>query len=124
MLDTDGYVSECTGENIFIVKNGIIKTTPLTSVLAGITRDTIIEIARDKSYTVNEERFSRDEMYTADEVFLTGTAAEVTPIREVDDRSIGSGRPGPVAMDLQKTYFDCVYGKVEKYGKWLTYIEG
>lgn len=123
MLDTEGYVSECSGENIFIVKNGKIKTTSLTSVLKGITRDTIIEIAKDKGYSVTEQRFSRDEMYCSDEIFLTGTAAEVTPIREIDNRTIGAGRPGPVTKDLQKTYFDSVVGKEEKYKKWLTYIE-
>jgi branched-chain amino acid aminotransferase len=123
LMDTEGYISEASGENIFIVKNGKIKTTSLTSILSGITRDTIIQIARDKNYILTEQKFTRDEMYTADEVFLTGTAAEVTPIREIDHRKIGPGKPGAVTMDLQKTYFDTVTGKVEKYRKWLTYIE-
>ncbi len=89
MLDTEGYVAEASGENIFLVKDGVIKTTPPTSILPGITRDSVIQIARDKGYTVLEERFTRDELYTADEVFFTGTAAEVTPIREIDDRPVG-----------------------------------
>ncbi len=123
MLDPEGYVSECSGENIFITKDNVIKTTSLTSILAGITRNTIIEIAKDKGYNVIEQRFTRDEMYSADEVFITGTAAEVTPIREIDHRTIGKGKPGPITKEVQQTYFDTVVGKVEKYKKWLTYIE-
>jgi len=123
LLDTEGYVSEATGENIFIVKKGIIKTTSLTSILSGITRDTIIQIAEDKKYELREQKFTRDEMYAADEVFLCGTAAELTPIREIDNRMVGVGKPGPITLDLQKTYFDTVIGKIEKYKKWLTYIE-
>jgi branched-chain amino acid aminotransferase len=122
MLDTEGYVAEASGENIFIVRGGRIKTTPLTSILPGITRESIIEIAREKSYSVQEERFTRDELYTADEAFLTGTAAEVTPVREVDNRAIGSGRPGPVTVDLQQAFFDITKGKEPKYERWLTYI--
>jgi branched-chain amino acid aminotransferase len=120
MLDTEGYVSEASGENIFIVRNGKIKTTPLTSILPGITRESIITLARDKGYDVIEERFTRDELYIADEAFLTGTAAELTPIREVDDRQIGAGRRGPVTEDIQTIFFEVIKGKSsERYAKWL-----
>ena len=122
MLDGEGYVSEASGENIFMVRDGTIKTTPLTSILPGITRDSIIRLARDKGYEVVEERFTRDELYTADEAFFTGTAAELTPIREVDDRQIGSGRRGCVTEDIQKTFFDVIKGKNPKYEKWLAYV--
>jgi branched-chain amino acid aminotransferase len=120
MLDTEGYVAEASGENIFIVRGQRIKTTPLTSILPGITRDSVIEIARDKGYSVQEERFTRDELYTADEAFFTGTAAEVTPIREVDNRKIGNGRPGSVTLDLQQAFFNTTKGKDTKYVRWLT----
>ena len=122
MLDAEGYVSEASGENIFMVRDGKIKTTPLTSILPGITRDSIITVARDKGYTVLEERFTRDELYTADEAFFTGTAAELTPIREVDDRQIGAGRRGPLTEDIQQTFFDVIKGKQRKYENWLTYV--
>jgi len=122
MLDAEGYVSEASGENIFMVRDRTIKTTPLTSILPGITRDSIIRLARDKGYEVVEERFTRDELYTADEAFFTGTAAELTPIREVDDRQIGSGRRGSVTEDIQKTFFDVIKGKNPKYEKWLAYV--
>ena len=122
MLDGEGYVSEASGENIFMVRDRRIKTTPLTSILPGITRDSIIRLARDKGYEVVEERFTRDELYTADEAFFTGTAAELTPIREVDDRQIGSGRRGSVTEDVQKTFFDVIKGKNPKYEKWLAYV--
>lgn len=122
MLDSDGYVAEGSGENIFIVRDGKIKTTPLTSILPGITRDSIITLARDKGYEVIEERFTRDELYIADEAFFTGTAAELTPVREVDDRRIGSGRRGPVTEDIQQAFFDVIKGRNHKYEKWLTYV--
>jgi branched-chain amino acid aminotransferase len=122
MLDTEGYVSEGSGENIFIVKDNKIKTTPLTSILNGITRDAIIKLAKDLGYTILEERFTRDEVYTADEAFFTGTAAEVTPIREIDDRTIGNGAAGPVTKKLQKVFFDSVKGDNKKYESWLTYL--
>lgn len=122
MLDADGYVSEASGENIFMVRDGKIKTTPLTSILPGITRDAILTIAHDKGYRVIEERFTRDELYTADEAFFTGTAAELTPIREVDDRQIGAGRPGPVTTDIQQTFFSVLKGKEKKYTHWLAYL--
>ncbi|MBI4528237.1 MAG: branched-chain amino acid transaminase [Deltaproteobacteria bacterium] len=122
MLDTEGYVAEASGENIFVVRNGRVKTTPFTSILPGITRDSLLTLARDKGYHVQEERFTRDELYTADEAFFTGTAAEVTPIREVDNRRIGSGKPGPVTKDLQETFFAIVKGKEKNYTHWLTYL--
>jgi branched-chain amino acid aminotransferase len=122
MLDTEGYVSEASGENIFMVKNGVLKTTPLTSILPGITRDSVIQIAKAKKITLLEERFTRDELYTAQEVFFTGTAAELTPIREVDDRTIGNGKPGPVTQGLQAAFFDIVKGKNPEYREWLDYL--
>jgi branched-chain amino acid aminotransferase len=122
LLDNEGYVSEASGENIFIVKNGTIKTPPLTSVLPGITRDSVITIAKDKGYPLIEERFTRDELYLADEAFFSGTAAEITPVREVDERQIGPGHPGPVTKDIQATFFDAVKGKIKTYQQWLAYI--
>ena len=122
LLDTEGYVSEGSGENIFIVRNGRLKTTPLTSVLEGITRESIMKIARDEKIEVIEERFTRDELYIADEAFFTGTAAEITPIREVDGRVIGGGRAGRITKKLQSVFFDSVKGKNKKYASWLTKI--
>lgn len=122
MLDTEGYVSECTGENIFIVKNNVIKTTPNTSILPGITRATIIQIAKDMEHEVKEERFTRDELYIADECFLTGTAAELTPVREVDNRVIGAGKPGPVTKKLQETFMKVVKGQIKEYEHWNEYL--
>jgi len=122
MLDTEGYVSEASGENIFMVKNGVLKTTPLTSILPGITRDAVIQIARAKKIPLLEERFTRDELYTAQEAFFTGTAAELTPIREVDDRTIGVGKPGPITKDLQAAFFEIVKGKNQEYKEWLDYL--
>ena len=119
MLDTDGYVAEGSGENIFFVKNNIIKTPPLTSILSGITRDSVMKVARDLGYEVVEQRFTRDELYSADEAFFTGTAAEITPIREVDRRIIGQGRAGEVTLKLQKVFFDIVRGGNPKYADWL-----
>jgi branched-chain amino acid aminotransferase len=122
MLDAEGYVSEASGENIFMVRDRRIKTTPLTSILPGITRDSIITLARAKGYEVVEERFTRDELYSADEAFFTGTAAELTPIREVDDRKIGAGCRGLITEDIQKTFFDVIKGKNPKYEHWLAYV--
>lgn len=122
LLDPDGYIAEGSGENIFMIRKGRIKTTPLTSILEGITRESIIQIARDKGMPVIEERFTRDDLYIADEAFLTGTAAELTPIREVDNRVIGNGKPGPVTRNLQDTFFNIVYGKDIRYKEWLTYL--
>jgi branched-chain amino acid aminotransferase len=122
LLDTEGYVSEATGENIFMVRNGTLKTPSLTSILSGITRDTVIQIAKVKKIPLVEERFTRDELYTAHEAFFTGTAAEITPIREVDDRKIGEGKPGPVTKELQAAFFDIVKGKNPDYREWLDYL--
>ena len=122
LLDNEGYVSEGSGENIFVVKNGIVKTTPCTTVLTGITRDSVMKILQNEGITVKEERFTRDELYTADEAFFTGTAAEITPVREVDDRAIGSGKPGPVTKKVQDIYFRAVKGEEERYGEWLSYL--
>ena len=122
LLDTEGYVSEGSGENIFIVKDNIIKTTPLTSVLKGITRDSVIRIAKNEGIEVREERFTRDELYSADEAFFTGTAAEITPIREVDKSAIGKGKPGPVTKDFQAIFFDAVKGRNKDYEEWLCYL--
>jgi len=122
MLDTEGYVSEASGENIFIVKNGILKTTPLTSILSGITRDSVIQIARSRKVPLIEEKFTRDELYTAQEAFFTGTAAEITPVREVDDRQIGDGKPGPITKELQAIFFDIVKGKNLEFKEWLDYL--
>lgn len=122
MLDTEGYICEASGENIFIVRHGRIKTPPLTSILPGITRDSVMTIARDLGLVVEEQRFSRDELYMADEAFFTGTAAEITPIREVDRRTIGKGEPGPVTKKLQETFFQVVKGAKPEYQRWLTYV--
>ena len=121
-LDADGYVSEGTGENIFIVKDDIIYTTPITSVLKGITRDSIMVMAKDCGYKVEEKRFTKDDIYIADEAFFTGTAVEVTPIRELDNRIIGKGCRGAVTGKLQNMYFDTAHGKNKKYVDWLTYL--
>ncbi len=122
MLDTEGYVSECSGENIFIVKDSIIKTTPLGTILPGITRASIIEIAKELNYEVKEEKFTRDEVYIADECFLTGTAAELTPVRELDNRQVGEGKPGPITKKLQDIFLKTVTGKTKEYERWLAYI--
>jgi branched-chain amino acid aminotransferase len=122
MLDTEGYVSEASGENVFIVRKGKIKTTPLTSILPGITRSAAISLARDMGLEVTEERFTRDELYIADECFFTGTAAEVTPVREVDGRAIGAGKPGPVTSQIQKKFFETARGMHPEYRAWLTYL--
>jgi len=122
MLDTEGYVSEGSGENIFIVRNGVLKTPPLTSILEGITRNTAIDIAADEGIRITHERFTRDELYIADEAFFTGTAAEITPIREVDGRAIGDGKPGEITKRLQERFFNIVKGKDQKFIKWLDYI--
>ena len=122
MLDTNGMVCEASGENIFIVRRGTLKTPPLGAVLEGITRDAVIRIARDKGIDVLEQNFTRDELYSADECFLTGTAAEVTPIREVDDRVVGCGSRGSITKTIQSTYFDAVRGRESKYDFWLTRV--
>lgn len=123
LLDPEGYVAEGSGENIFIVRNGVIYTPELTSALDGITRDTIIKLADEIGVEVREKRITRDEVYVADEAFFTGTAAEVTPIREVDNRRIGTGRRGPITERLQSLYFDQVLGRREAHPEWLTYVK-
>jgi branched-chain amino acid aminotransferase len=120
LLDTDGYVSEGSGENVFIVKGEKIYTPDLASCLDGITRDAIVTMARDIGIEVIEKRITRDEMYCCDEAFFTGTAAEVTPIRELDNRPIGEGTRGPITAQLQQMFFDVVSGKNAKYQHWLT----
>jgi len=122
LLDTEGYVSEASGENIFIVKNGILRTPPLTAILPGITREAVLTLSRDMGTTLREGKFSLDDLYLADEAFLTGTAAEVTPVREVDGRIIGPGTPGLVTQKLQSVFFDVVKGQNPQYQHWLTYI--
>ncbi len=122
LLDPEGYVSEGTGENIFIVRKGKIKTTPLTSILEGITRNSVIDLVREQGIAVTEERFTRDEMYISDEVFVTGTAAELTPVREIDNRRIGTGKPGPITLALQKRFFAIVRGEDPTHESWLTRI--
>jgi branched-chain amino acid aminotransferase len=123
LLDTQGFVSEGSGENIFIVKNGVLMTPDLSSsILAGITRDTVLTLAREEGVTVQEGRITRDQLWLADEAFFTGTAAEVTPIREVDDRTIGEGAPGPITKRLQARFFDIVKGSDNSHPEWLTKI--
>ena len=122
LLDPEGYVSEGTGENIFLVRKGRIKTTPLTSILEGITRNSVIDLAREQGIAVTEERFTRDEMYIADEVFVTGTAAELPPVREIDNRRIGTGKPGPITLALQKRFFSIVRGEDPAHESWLTRV--
>jgi branched-chain amino acid aminotransferase len=120
LLDVDGFVAEGSGENIFIVKDGKIFEPELTSALAGITRDSVIQLAQEFGYTVSARRITRDDLYIADEAFFTGTAAEVTPIREVDGRMIGAGKIGPVTAKIQKAFFEVVSGRNGKHREWLT----
>ena len=122
LLDTEGYVAEGSGENIFIVRDGILYTPDLTSALAGITRATIFTLAEEIGLTIREKRISRDEVYIADEAFFTGSAAEVTPIRELDGRTIGTGTRGPITERLQSLYFDAVHGRHSTHSEWLTLI--
>lgn len=123
LLDTEGFVAEASGENIFIVRNGILQTPPLTSVLPGITRDSVLTIARKMELPVKEVRFTRDEMYIAEEMFFTGTAAEITPVREVDDRRVGTGKPGPVTKQIQEKFFDIVRGREALFLHWLDMVK-
>ncbi|MCG7875514.1 MAG: branched-chain amino acid transaminase [Candidatus Thiodiazotropha endolucinida] len=122
LLDAEGYVMEGSGENIFIVRDGVIYTPDLTSALDGITRKSVIELAEQRGYEVIEKRITRDEVYIADEAFFTGTAAEVTPIREVDNRPIGNGGRGAITSILQKDYFDLVHGRLAFHPGWLAYV--
>ncbi len=123
LLDNEGYVAEGSGENIFIVRDGVIYTPDLTSALEGITRDAVVQLAEEElGLKVREKRITRDEVYIADEAFFTGTAAEVTPIREVDGRMIGQGRRGPVTERLQRLFFDQVEGRRDAHPEWLTLV--
>jgi branched-chain amino acid aminotransferase len=122
LLDTSGFVSEATGENVFIVRDGVLKTPPAETVLEGITRASILELARDKGIATQEATITRDELYIADEVFMTGTAAELTPVREVDHRTIGNGKRGPLTKVLQDAFFDVVTGRDRKHEAWLSYV--
>jgi branched-chain amino acid aminotransferase len=122
LLDTEGYVAEGPGENVFVVERDAVRTPPLTTVLPGITRDTAITVLRDAGRTVLEERVTRDAIYLADECFFTGTAAEVTPIRSLDDRSIGAAAPGRVTKQLQEVFFRIARGEEAHYWRWLTYV--
>ena len=122
LLDVDGFVAEGSGENIFIIRRGKVYTPDLTSALEGITRDTVCTILADMGLELVEKRITRDEVYSADEAFFTGTAAEVTPIRELDRRSIGEGKRGPITAEIQKRYFDCVKGLDSSKQNWLTYV--
>ena len=123
LLDTQGFIAEGTGENIFLVKNNKLYTPSLTSALEGITRDTVITIAKDLNVDVIEKNITRDDVYTADEAFFTGTAVEVTPIKELDRRIIGKGKRGPLTEEIQKIYFDTVKGANSNYEQWLTYVD-
>jgi len=120
LLDNEGYVAEGSGENIFIVRNGVLYTPDLTSALEGITRDTVMTLAQEQGLEIREKRITRDEVYVADEAFFTGTAAEVTPIREVDNRTIGAGSRGPITEKLQTLYFDQVHGRRSEHAGWLS----
>jgi branched-chain amino acid aminotransferase len=122
LLDTEGYVSEGSGENFFMVNDGVIYTPELTSALDGITRKTIFALAAEEGIEIREKRITRDEVYVADEAFFTGTAAEVTPIRELDQRPIGNGGRGPVTERLQTLYFDVVHGRTGRHDEWLTFV--
>ena len=122
LLDTEGYVAEGSGENIFIIRNGVLYTPDLTSALEGITRETIMTLAQEQGLEIREKRITRDEVYIADEAFFTGTAAEVTPIREVDNRTIGAGSRGPITEKLQTLYFDQVHGRRSEHAEWLTLV--
>ena len=123
MLDPQGYVAEGTGENIFVIKNGVVRTPPTSSaILAGITRDTAIQLLREHGVDVREEAIARDELYVADEVFLTGTAAEITPVRDIDHRKIGRGEAGPITRGVQESFFSIVKGSDTKHDAWLTYV--
>jgi branched-chain amino acid aminotransferase len=123
MLDPQGYVAEGTGQNIFMVKNGVVRTPPTSSaILAGITRDTTIQLLREQGVEVREELIARDELYIADEVFLTGTAAEITPVREIDHRRLGRGEAGPLTRRIQETYFSIAKGSDSRHDHWLSYL--
>lgn len=123
MLDPEGHVAECTGENIFLVQKGIIYTPPRAAILEGITRDTVMILANDLGYRVVEETISRDQLYIADEVFATGTAAEVTPVTRIDHRPVGDGKRGPITKNIQELFFKTVGGKGKRSSEWLAYVK-
>ena len=122
MLDTDGFVAECSAENLFIVRDGNLITVPKATILEGITRDSVIQIAQYEEIPFKEERLTRDQLYVADEVFMTGTAAEITPVISIDDRLIGTGKPGPITKLIQNKFFEIVKGEDPYYHKWLTFV--
>lgn len=122
LLDPEGYVAECTGENVFVVRDEVVYTPPRASVLEGITRDTVATLAEDLGYAVVEERLSRDQLYVADEVFVSGTAAEVVPVTGIDFRPVGAGKPGPVTRAVRKLYFETVRGRGARSRGWLEYV--
>jgi branched-chain amino acid aminotransferase len=122
MLDPSGFVAECTGENLFLVRDGALVTTPTATILEGITRDSILTLARDLGHMVREEPVSRDQLYLADEVFVCGTAAELVGLREIDGRTIGAGRTGPVTRNLQQAFHGAVHGENGRYDGWLSYV--
>ena len=122
LLDTNGFVMEGSGENLFVIRDGVVYTPDLTSALDGITRNTAVTLIKDAGLELVEKRITRDEIYIADEAFFTGTAAEVTPIRELDNRQIGNGRRGPITEKIQSQFFDVVHGRIPKYESWLTYV--
>jgi branched-chain amino acid aminotransferase len=123
LLDAEGFVAEGSGENVFIVRDGVLYTPELTSALEGITRETVMQLAAEQGIPVREKRITRDEVYIADEAFFTGTAAEVTPIRELDGRPIGRGHRGPITERLQSLYFDQVHGRRETHPEWLSPVQ-
>ncbi len=122
LLDVDGNVAECTGENIFIVKSQELLTPEKANILPGITRDSIISLAKDSGLSVSESKIGKEQLFSADECFITGTAAEITPIREIDKRQVGSGRPGPITKRLQKDYNHAVHGLLPKWKHWLEFV--
>ena len=122
LLNTEGFVAEGSGENVFVIRDGIVRTPPLTSVLAGITRDAVITMLKDMKVEVREEYFARDAFYIGDEAFMTGTAAEVTPVVELDDRKIGTGRPGPITLKVQQSFQAALHGREPRYRDWLYYV--
>ena len=122
LLDTSGFVMEGSGENLFIIRNGVVYTPDLTSALDGITRNTVFQLIADEGLELVEKRITRDEVYICDEAFFTGTAAEVTPIRELDNRRIGNGSRGPITEKIQSRFFDAVYGRIPQHQEWLTYV--
>ncbi len=122
-LDTQGFVSEGSSENVFIVRKGVLHSPPCNTSLEGITRDSVIQLARQEGLPFAEKTLSRDELYGADEVFLTGTAAEVTPVREIDGRVVGEGKPGPITLRLRKKFFEAIQGKLPEFRHWLWPVE-